>query len=135
MKKLFAAFLITLLVAGCATTPGADQPPKHAKRVKLVVYDSSPRSKLDHIDVFDQTQPITKPHKNIALLTCEGAAHEEPEMTEAIIYRARMLGADGVIILPINSYQQGDLFIRGSGGGGGGRCVFRGEAVVYRTSE
>jgi hypothetical protein len=138
MHRLLATLLVTLLVAGCATTRSpqrAERPPEHAARVKMVIYDSSPRSKLDHIGVFDQTQPITKPHKNIALLTCEGAPHEEPEMTEAIIYRARMLGADAVIILPINSYQQGGAFFGGSGGGGDGRCVFRGEAVVYKTSE
>jgi hypothetical protein len=49
-------------------------------------------------------------------------------MTEAIIYRARMMGADAVIILPPNQYQET------VGAFSGGRCVFRGEAVVFTTT-
>ena len=126
MKKFFAAFLITLLVAGCATTPSqqrADQPPKHAKRVQIGMYDASPRGKSDHVDVYDETHPLLKPHNDIALVTCEGTPSEESPMIEAIIYRARMLGANAVIILPPSRSGWGD------------RRVFRAKAVVYRTSE
>jgi hypothetical protein len=123
MNRLLAALLVTL-VAGCATTPSqqrAENPPKHAKRVQIGIYDSSPRAKSDHIDIYDETHPILKPHKEIALVTCEGTPSEESPMIEAIIYRARMVGANAVIILPPSRSGWGD------------RRVFRAKAVIYET--
>ena len=70
---------------------------------------------------------IQKQYKEIALLTCDGTVNEELVMTEAIIYRARMIGADAVLILQRNNYQEGV----GPLGGGATRSVYRAKAVVY----
>ena|SRR5437762_5722227 len=101
---LCSTLLIALFAASCATTEPepwqqeANNPPKHAARVKIVMYDSSPRDKRERINVITDSRTIQRRFKEIALLTCEGALHEEPEMTEANIYRARMLCTDAVII-------------------------------------
>ena len=58
----------------------------------MSIYDSSPRPKTAHLDVYDTKAP-ERPYKVIALLTCEGAPKEEAAMTTAILYRARMMGA------------------------------------------
>ena len=137
---LYSALLIALFAAGCATTTEpwqqkANNPARHAARVKIVMYDPSPRDKRERIDVITDSRTIQRRFKEIALLTCEGALHEEPEMTEANIYRARMLGADAVIIESAHGYQQGGPIIWGPrggfGGGSSGRAVFRATAVVY----
>src|SRR5580765_4301775 len=110
MNKLFATVLIALVLAGCATSSrqqALEKPPKHAGRVKVLMYDPSPRLKPDRCEVFDAMHSIQKPFREIALLTCEGSVDEEAVMTEAIIYRARTMGADAVIILEPNNYQEG----------------------------
>ena len=131
MKSLTAILLLTVaFFAGCATQPsqpGAEKPPQHAGRVKVLMYDSSPRTKSDQIEVFEGTHTPGKPYKEIALLTRDGTPNEELVMTQAIIYRARMMGADAVIIVPQNSYQEGI----GPFGGGSGRSVYRAKAVVW----
>jgi hypothetical protein len=138
MKKqiLLTALGLALIVAGCATSSQQDgeTPPKHAKRVQVSIYDSTPRPKTTHLDVFDTKAP-ERPYKAIALLTCEGAPKEEAAMTTAILYRARMMGADAVMSADAAVTREGGGFIFGpSGGFGGGsntRCVFRARAIVY----
>jgi hypothetical protein len=136
-QKLFVSLVLALVASGCATTPqqqGVEAPPKHANRVQVAIYDSSPRPKTAQLDVYDTKLP-QRPYKAIALLTCEGAPKEEAVMTTAIFYRARMLGADAVMSEPTSFTQEGGGFILGSNGGFGGgtstRCVFRAIAIVY----
>src|SRR5438445_1040255 len=108
---------------GCSTTPqeqGAEKPPKHARRVQVVIYDSTNRLKTSHLDIYDgrpglpalagRSRLPQKPYKEIALLTCEGAPKEEAEMTTAILYRARMLGADAVMTVDTAVTQNGGIF-------------------------
>jgi hypothetical protein len=87
------------------------------------MYDSSPRVSSDHVDVFDEGQTIQRPYKEIALLNCEGTRAEEAAMTGAIIYRAQMIGANAVIILPPFHSGWGD------------RRVYRAKAVIYETPD
>jgi hypothetical protein len=134
MNRLSTASIVALFVAGCASErspQGAQKPPEHADRVQVAMYDSSPRAKLEHIDVFDETQSIQRPHKIIALLTCEGRVDEEGVMTEALIYRARMMGADAVMILPPYVYRDAP---RPPYHGSSTRKVYRAKAAVYEQS-
>src|SRR4051794_34887810 len=113
MNRLLAVFLITLLAAGCATKPKPSHEARLRERVKIAMYDSSPRTAKDQIDIYDDLQPIKKSYKSIALITCEGAAHEEPEMTEAIIYRAKKLGVDAAIVLLPTRYNDRSVLFPG----------------------
>jgi len=69
----------------------------------------------------------TRPFKVIALLTCEGARDEEAVMTNAIHYRAKLMGADAVIAGAVSAQ---DDYNQASGHRGS-RRVYRARAVVY----
>jgi len=124
MKTMFPIALAALL-AGC-TTPGPDTPPPHMSRVKVLMYDHTPRTMTAKLDFCNR--PPTKPHKVIALITCEGAYHEEVVMMEAIHFKARQIGADGVIRADTAQATTG------SGPAAGGRSLYRAEAFVYETT-
>jgi hypothetical protein len=122
--------LAALIVAGCSTTDNADAPPKHMKRVQFVQYDTTARSMKASIEVFDQ--PPARKYKVIALITCEGAYHEEIVMNKAIMYKARQLGADAVIQLGVSSATTGGGTMYGAHHGT--RSVFRANAIVFDDS-
>lgn len=121
---VFTALLI-LLPIGCATAP--DGPPSKMGRVKVLPYDSVSRAMTPSLEIFSKSPE--KPHKIIALITCEGAYHEEVIMMKAIHYKARQLGADGVIQLNHFAATTGSGSMYG--GQVGGRSLFRAEAFVY----
>ncbi|MGD1086272.1 MAG: hypothetical protein ABSA47_16170 [Verrucomicrobiota bacterium] len=105
MKITILSILLVMIAASCSTTPKDEsgKPVVHANRVKIVMYDSKERTRSTSTEVFDLSRggkaPI-RPYKVIALLTCEGTVNEETDMLNAIIYRARQLGADGLVIRP-----------------------------------
>ena len=136
MKQLILPLLLFMLV-GCAspsTQKDAEKPPPKAARVELVVYDPTPRQKTSRLDVYDKAPP-QRPYKVIALLTCEGAVDQEAVMTTAILYRARQLGADGVMTAEAQGYKEVDVVIGRPGWRFGrsdnNRCIFRARAIVY----
>ena len=81
---------------------------------------------------FRRIAPARK-HRLIALITCEGAYHEEAVMTEAMLFKARQLGADAVVQNDATTVQTGGGgMYRGTGGGRvGGRSLFHLTAIVY----
>ena len=139
---LFLSLTVAFTVAGCASTSQQthEKSPPKASRVEILMYDTTPRPKTDHLDVFALDRP-QKPHKVIALLTCEGAVDQEVVMTTAIHYRARQIGAEGVMnagtinphVDTINITQgiAQQAMMRGMGIGGSGRSIFRAYAIVY----
>jgi len=132
--KLLLFLTGALALAGCNTsTPErlGEPPPPRAGRVQVLVYDSTPRPKTDRLDVYDVKMP-DRSYKVIAPLTCEGAAEEEVLMTRAIFYRARQIGADGVLSGTAAFTQKGEPIIYGVGGASKTRCVFRARAIVYQ---
>jgi hypothetical protein len=92
------------------------------------MYDQAQRPKTTHLDVYD-AKPPQRPYKVIALLTCEGGVDQEVVMTRAIYYRARQLGADGVLNAPADHPELSTLNI--TRGVMQPRCVFRAKAIVY----
>lgn len=102
----------------------------HAKRVQILVYDSTQRPKAANFDIYE-SKPPQKPYKVIALLTCEGAPKEEAAMMTAIFYRARLLGADAVMSTDTAYTRdtQGGILA-----GASTRCVFRAKAIVYEVN-
>jgi hypothetical protein len=121
-----------LLLAGCATdewNAGMGKPPAKAGRVQAAIYDSTPRQPTDKLDIYEKGQKADRPNKPIALLTCEGAVHEEAVMLTAIVWRARLLGAHGLEILePDAPYGTGPSYPFGPPTD---RRVFRARAIVY----
>lgn len=128
MEKLLL-IVLTLFIAGCSSTPKikAEKPPKHMDRVEFVAYDSVARPMSPTIEVLEQ--PPTRKHKTIALITCEGAYHEEVVMTKAIVFKARQLGADAVVRLGAASARTGGGTIYGAHVGG--RALYRANAIIF----
>ena len=124
-KSLIAVVISGLVLAGCATGP--DSPPRHMDRVQVLMYDSTKRPMTRQVELYDSAPE--KQNRVIALITCEGAYHEEIVMKKAIIFKARQLGAQGVV------WKDPDKATAGGGsaygGSFGGRRLFRAEAVVF----
>ena len=106
------------------------------------MYDTTPRPKTENLDICGPNPP-QRPYKVIALLTCEGGVDQEVVMTTAIYYRARQIGADGVMNAgTITTQKEGTLNVADTVGkqimmnavglgGNGARSVFRVNAIVY----
>ena len=119
-------------MTGCETTQpsNVEKPVKSAGRVKVALYDSSSRNPTRELDVYNSESQIQKPHRIIALLTCEGPAHQEGELVNAINYRARQIGANAVIVLEADRPNEKLLFSNPIFQPADSR-VFRAQAVVY----
>jgi hypothetical protein len=142
-KYLLLSLTAAFAVAGCASTPSQqsqEKPPPKANRVQILMYDTTPRPATDHLDVCGSNPP-QRPHKVIALLTCEGAVNQEVVMTRAIYYRARQIGADAVMnagtintevdTLNVTEGVVQQAMMSGLGLGSSARSVFRAYAIVY----
>lgn len=131
LTNLLASLSLVLLASGCASTSyqqSQEKPPPKANRVQVVMYDTTPRPPTTRLDVYGMIPP-QRPHRIIALLTCEGAVDQEAVMTRAIFYRARQLGADAVQNAgTINSVREGYYFFYYAPRM---RSVFRYYALVY----
>lgn len=124
MKNLIITTVMTALLIGCSSMPqiASEKPPKHAKRVQVALFDSAARPPTTNLDIFDAANKVKRSHRLVATLTCDGPPSEEGVMINAIAYRARVLGAQAMIILP-----QGRFWT--------GRRIYRAEAVVYTDIE
>ena len=144
-KYLLLSLAAAFAVVGCASTPSQqsqEKPPPKANRVQILMYDTNPRPKTDHLDIYGPNPP-QRPYKVIALLTCEGAVDQEVVMTTAIYYRARQIGAEGVTSAgTITTQKEGTVNVADTVGkqimmnavglgGSGARSVFRAYAIVY----
>ena len=89
IQGLGASFLVVCVVVGCA---GPE------RRVKTALYDTTPRTPVTKLDVFQVREKPTRPFHVIALLTADGPAHDEGDCMQGMLIRARKLGADGLII-------------------------------------
>jgi hypothetical protein len=97
--------------------------------VKAAVYDTANRTSTTELEVFDEAKKLERPHKVIALLTAEGAANEEGDLVNAMMFKARQLGANAVVMLPPDRPNAGVVFnniLQPAD-----RRVFRGNAVVF----
>jgi hypothetical protein len=144
-KHIFLLLTAACAINGCSSTSSqraSDKPPPKADRVQVLMYDTAPRPKTDHLDFCGPNPPL-RPHKIIALLTCEGAVDQEAVMTTAIYYRARQMGADAVInagtittqretTVNVAQTVEAQLAMNILGmGGSQARSVFRAYAIVY----
>ncbi len=101
MKPFHVICLAGLLAAGCATTTDPYAPVRYGDSVLVVSYDSTPRPFNPNIQVFSNPAMLQgRPYHVIAELSREGWPNDQPLLMNALIWRAKSLGADGVILLP-----------------------------------
>lgn len=88
-----------LLLTACRSIPANsnDPAPRYARRIKVAQYDLTTRTPTLSLEVFD-TAPA-RPHKVIALLSHKAEPNDSAAMMNAIAWRARQLGAHGLIVL------------------------------------
>ena len=92
---------IFIFLAGCAAPPvsrNGEPPVRYAAYVKVAIFDTTERPATDKLSVYRE-KPAFKYH-TIATLTIDGELEKEGALINAIAWRARQLGADGIIVLP-----------------------------------
>ena len=107
MKFLYLAGLLSLgamALVGCRTTKvGQDQnaPPRYAESVQVITYDSTPRPFNPSITVFYNFAGLeNRPRHPIAELDKVAFPNDQALVRNALIWRAKSLGADGILMLP-----------------------------------
>lgn len=95
--------LFTTLLTSCSSTPDPNGPPRYADRLKIAVFDATPRAATSSVDVFDETTKVTRPYKIIAQLGRNAKPTDSSLIINAIAWRARQMGADAIILLPAQS--------------------------------
>jgi len=61
--------------------------------IRLKDYESRPPS--GHIDVYASAAAVTRPYKEMALISCD---RSESSLHEEVLAKAREIGADGIIL-------------------------------------
>ena len=90
-----------LFACGCRTYDvNGEAPVRYSKEVQIVQLDSAPRAITKTIQIFETATDVQRPYHKIALLTRSGHREDEGLIFNAFAWRARQLGADGIIILP-----------------------------------
>lgn len=119
-----------LFVLGCRTSSTenpADPAPRYASRINVARYDITQRQPSTAFTVYDESTAITRPFKIIAYLSHGAKPSDSAAMLNAIAWRARQLGADGMVVL-----QPEDTgFSVNQFGGGHRQPVYRANAFVF----
>ena len=119
--------VLSVLLMGCTTASvnSADPAPRYAGRIKVAIFDASTRPATTSLEVFDA--PPARPHKVIALLSHKAEPQDSALMLNAIAWRARQLGAQGLIVLP----PQETGYRWNQWGAERGEPVYSGNAIVF----
>lgn len=103
---------LSAFVAGCTT---------------IEPFDGVKRAPKDRVEVFAEGKQPTKEYSIIATFAERDGAEREEHWHQNFVKRAKALGADGLIIKPVESggSSYGPL-------GGGTKAMFRGVAFVWK---
>jgi hypothetical protein len=97
---LLTVGLLVFYTCGCAT--GKDDSgvkgPKRAQKVKVAMLDSENRTPTSTIEMPSAQQLASRPYKTIAVLSSAGDIDDEAEHIEALVWHARALGGNGIIV-------------------------------------
>jgi len=126
-----------LISTGCySTDPNGDQPIRYASGVQIAPYDSILRKPSQNIEIFQDASEVKRRYHIIALLTREAYPRDEALITSALIWRAKHIGANGIIFLyaNFNTGQKSSLVGNRNvviGGSEHEQAVFRANAIVF----
>jgi hypothetical protein len=125
--------LATLVSCGTPTPPGAEKPVRYAAGVQVALYDSEKRSPTTQLEVYQSEKSIeTRPFRIIAMLTRNGHHEDEANIVNAIAWRARQLGAEGLILLPtVEPGRSVSAPFVNIDEGHKGEPIFRAHAIVF----
>jgi hypothetical protein len=99
--KTVAILLTALTLCACRTeyvSSTGEPTPRYANEVQVARYDATDRQPTAQLEVFSNPQALgNRPYRVIALLTREGYRRDEGLIMNAIAWRARQIGAEGLI--------------------------------------
>lgn len=130
MRLMIPTLCVAAIVAaGCASsTPDPNAPPRYGTSIQVVSYDSTPRPFNPDIQVFNNPNDVQgRPRHPIAQLVRVGWPNDQALIQNALIWRAKSLGADGVILFP----PQYGGFVAIPFGPSGRQYSFQAEAFVW----
>src|SRR3954447_2721451 len=93
-----------LLIVSCASPPSesGEQPVRYAKDVNVAIYDETTRPPTSKLEVFNSEQDLKgRPFRIIAKLSRHGRIKDQALIENAIAWRARKLGGEGLIWIPM----------------------------------
>jgi hypothetical protein len=99
MKTKILLLLTVALLAGCHSYDyNGHRSVRYAGDVRVLVYDQTPRQPAANIQIFDNLNPPPAKYKVIARLGRDGNRSDETRILGALAWRARQLGANGMIV-------------------------------------
>ena len=97
MKAFMLALVVPLLTSCYSIDPITNEkPPRYSGGVSVALFDITPRPPTKRLDVM-QTPTLPPNARIIARLSRPGAASKHAAMMNAIAWRARQIGADGIL--------------------------------------
>ncbi|MGC9944468.1 MAG: hypothetical protein ABSE48_21800 [Verrucomicrobiota bacterium] len=135
--KMLAAFAATLLLTGCYSYDvNGSRPVRYASGVQVATYDSTPRQPSASVRAFQSPAEVQRPYHVIALLSREGYLRDEGLIVNALVWRAKQMGANGIILLNVTSEGGDQAFAFGANGSflagsSPAQCVFTANAIVF----
>ena len=93
--------LATILTGACTSVaPDTGDVPRLTDKVTVAVFDSTKRPVSTSVMTFTSAAQVPGPYRTLARLNVIAKSQEEAVALNAISYRARQLGAMGLILLP-----------------------------------
>jgi hypothetical protein len=102
ISPILFAFVFLWLLTGCHTYDvNGTTPVRYANTVQVISLDSTQRPFSKAIEIFQNPDELHgRAYRKIALLSHEGWPNDETLLVNALIWKAKSLGADGVILMP-----------------------------------
>lgn len=115
MKRTLFLLLVLLGALGSGCLP-----------IREVKYDTLSRPAKTELEIYREGKEPAKSVKEIASYVFDGIPGDEPKAENAFIKRAKLVGADGVVIrLPVRERQEIGVF------GVSNKTIFKAVAFVY----
>jgi hypothetical protein len=96
MRALIVSLVLVILFGpGCAS-----KGPRYASSVQVALYTSETYPPTTELDIFDNLDPLP-PHRVLGLLMREGYHRDEGLILTALIWRAKQMGANAIVRLPL----------------------------------
>jgi hypothetical protein len=104
-KNIIICFALLFLLTACNSYDvNGTSPVRYASSVQIITLDSTKRPFSKSIEVIQTKDDLHgRAYHKIALLSHEAWPNDENMVINALIWKAKSLGADGVILLPRSS--------------------------------
>ena len=123
--------LALLILTSCSSVPPAERPPRYGKGVQAVMLDSTPRVFNPTVEVFQRREDLgDRPRRTIAIVSHDGWPNDQAALVTALIWKAKALGADAIILHPPEKMgYEFNAFAHS-----GVRYMYKGDAILWSPS-